>query len=88
MTKKQVATQQTTLPAQPDAEQFRREMQDLVAPRLTGQKPEVRAYMYKLIDAMSGVYATSGIDAVDNGMRWLNDATRRDGEAQEQEESR
>lgn len=84
MTKKQVANRQTTN-SQPDAEQFRQEMRDLVAPRLIGLSPQVCAYMDKLIEAMTEVYANGGIDAVDNGMQWLNDATRRDHEAQEQD---
>jgi hypothetical protein len=84
MTKKQVANRQTTK-SQTDAERFRQEMRDLVAPRLTGHSPQVCEYMYKLIDAMTEVYANGGIDAVDNGMQWLNDAMRRDREAQEQE---
>jgi hypothetical protein len=64
-------------------ERFRQEMRDLVAPRLTGHSPQVCEYMYKLIDAMTEVYANGGINAVDNGMQWLDDAIRRDREAQE-----
>jgi hypothetical protein len=86
---KQPTVQPQTANSQPDAEQFRQEMRDLIAPRLVGHKPQVCAYMHRLIDVMTKAYATGGLDAVLQGLEWLGEAMRRDErQPQEQEESR